>query len=772
MSLLKYVLRLGSAIVISSAGFAQPIQLVNAFPNLTFTQPVFLTHANDGTNRIFVVQQNGLIRVFPNDSTVTTAATFLNISSRIVSGGERGLLGLAFHPNYATNGYFYVNYTQAGTGRTIVSRFRVDPGNPNLADPNSEFILLDIYQPYTNHNGGMIMFGLDNYLYIGMGDGGSAGDPANRAQNLDSLLGKMLRINVDTVTATTNYGIPLDNPLVGIPGRDEIFAWGLRNPWRFSQDQVNGELWLADVGQGSWEEVDLIQSGLNYGWRCYEGPAAYNTSGCGPPSLYTFPVKSYARVSPHCSVTGGYIYRGYRRPDLVGRYIYGDYCSGYIWKFYYVNGQLTEDELLIDAPFSISSFGVDQNGELYICEYATTGRIWRFAGTPSLVGTSQVAPINGSSHVPTPVQLRWRSAAGAINYWLDVATDQNFTSLVVRDSTLTDTVLTVGGLNLGTRYFWRLRVKNAAGWGNFSAIWNFTTAAVPGQVVLLAPPDQSNVPSQVVTVRWRGDARATTYWFEMGHDSLFGTVTHRDTAMVDTTRTISNAVLDTMYFWRVRGVSPAGYGAFSQTWRFTTHSVPPTPTLQSPCDSGRVTVDSIPFIWRSSASALRYVFVIARDAGFTQVAFIDTNVVDTLRLVGGLARPQQYFWRVRAVNQWGSSPFSVPCTFTYDFQVGVKDESTLPKEFFLHQNYPNPFNPYTQITYDIASESYVRLSVTNLLGQEISVLDDGTKRAGRYTVDFDASNLPSGVYFYKLDAQPTDGHHEAYRAVRKMVLMR
>lgn len=772
MSMLPRVLYPGIGILISSACLAQPIHLVNAFPNLTFTQPLFLTHANDGTNRIFVVQQNGLIRVFPNDSAVTTATTFLNISSRIVSGGERGLLGLAFHPNYATNGYFFVNYTQAGTGRTIVSRFRVDPNNPNLADPNSEFILLNIYQPFSNHNGGMILFGLDTYLYIGMGDGGSAGDPGNRAQNLDSLLGKMLRINVDTVTATTNYGIPSDNPLVGLPGRDEIFAWGLRNPWRFSQDPLNGELWLADVGQASWEEVDLVESGLNYGWRCYEGPAAYNTTGCGPASLYTFPVKSYARTSPHCSVTGGYIYRGYRRPDLVGRYIYGDYCSGYIWKFYYVNGQLTEDQLLIDAPFSISSFGVDQNGELYVCEYSTTGRIWRFAGTPTYTGTTQVSPRNGSNHIPVPTQLRWRAASGAINYLLEVATNQTFTSLVFRDSTLTDTVQTVGGLNPGTRYFWRVKVRNAAGWGNFSPIWNYTTAAVPGQINLLVPPNQSNVPSQVVTLRWRADTRATRYWFEMGYDSLFGTFTHRDTMMTDTIMTVSNAVLDTVYFWRVRGVGLAGYGPFSQTWKFTTYGVPAPPQVVSPCDTIPVTLDSVQFIWHRSDGALRYGFVIARDAGFTQIVYLDTNVVDTARMVGGLARPQRYFWRVRATNQWGSSPFSSTCTFIYDFEVGVKDESTLPKKFFLHQNYPNPFNPYTQITYDLPSESYVRLHVTNLLGQEISVLDDGTRRAGRYTVDFDATNLPSGVYFYKLEAQPTDGQHNLYRAVRKMVLLR
>jgi len=548
---------------------SQPLQLVNAFPNLTFTQPVFLTHANDGTNRIFVVQQNGLIRVFPNDSAVTSATTFLNISSRISTGGERGLLGLAFHPNYATNGYFYVNYTQAGTGRTIVSRFRVDPNNPNQADPNSEVILLNIYQPYDNHNGGMIMFGLDGYLYIGMGDGGSAGDPGNRAQNLDSLLGKLLRIDVDNPAGGLNYGIPPDNPFVGLPGRDEIYALGLRNPWRFSQDPLTGEIWLADVGQSSWEEVDSIGRGRNYGWRCYEGPAAYNTSGCGPASQYTFPVKYYARVSPHCSVTGGYIYRGYRRPELIGRYIYGDYCSGYIWKFYYQNGVLSEDQLLIDAPFSISSFGVDQNGELYVCEYSTTGRIWRFAGnlTPT---TTPVSPSNGSIDVPIPTSIVWRQGESAIRYWLEIATSPTFATIVYRDTSLTDTSTVVSSLSPGTIYYWHVRARNTLAWGVFSPTWSFTTVAIPPQVVLLSPPDSANIPSEQVELLWMRANGAATYRLEVAYDSLFIDLFHSDTALTDTVTSVSGLVRDTLYYWRVQGGNAAGWGAFSAYRRFRT----------------------------------------------------------------------------------------------------------------------------------------------------------------------------------------------------------
>ena len=221
---------------ISQSSFSQPIQLVNAFPNLTFTQPLFLTHSNDGTNRVFVVQRNGLIKVFPNDTTTTSATTFLDVSPKVISSnGEQGLLGLAFHLDYATNGYFYVNYTAPSPTRTVVARYSVSPADPNKADSLSEFVIVEINQPFPNHNGGMILFGTNGYFYIGMGDGGSGGDPQNNAQNTQSLLGKMLRIDIDTTDGVSNYAIPPTNPFFGNPmaGRKEIFCLGLRNPWRF-----------------------------------------------------------------------------------------------------------------------------------------------------------------------------------------------------------------------------------------------------------------------------------------------------------------------------------------------------------------------------------------------------------------------------------------------------------------------------------------------------------------------------------------------------------
>jgi glucose/arabinose dehydrogenase len=364
----------GSLVSISSLStFSQPIQLVNAFPNLRFTKPLFVTHPNDGTDRIFVVQQDGLIRVFANDSAVSSNSTFLDISDKISSSsGEQGLLGLAFHPDYKENGYFFVDYTAPNPRRTVVARYSVMSGNSNKADSLSELKLLEIDQPFSNHNGGMLMFGKDGYLYIGMGDGGSGGDPYGNAQNLGVLLGKILRINVDSSSATTNYAIPPDNPFKGNTQgyREEIYAWGMRNPWRFSQDPVTDQIWVGDVGQDDWEEVDLLENGLNYGWRMMEGTHCYNPrTGCDQTGL-TPPIKEYPHSSGDCSITGGYVYRGKIRPDFVGAYIYGDYCTGRIWMLRYQDGQVTTDSLLIQAPFEISSFGADQKNELYVCNYS------------------------------------------------------------------------------------------------------------------------------------------------------------------------------------------------------------------------------------------------------------------------------------------------------------------------------------------------------------------------------------------------------------------
>lgn len=362
-------------IITSNFSFGQ-LELQNAFPSLSFAGPVFITHAGDNSNRVFVVEQAGRIKVFPNVQSASTATEFLNITDRVASGGEMGLLGLAFHPNYENNGYFYVNYTANSPRRTIIARYQVT-SNPNSADKNSEFQLLVFDQPFSNHNGGWIGFGPnDGYLYLASGDGGDAGDPQNNGQSINTLLGKILCIDVD---GADPYAIPTTNPFFDSTGtiQREIYAWGLRNPWRCSFDPLTGWLWAADVGQYDWEEIDIIENGENYGWRCYEGNHSFNTSGCNYPE-YIDPIWEYPHT-PECSITGGYVYRGVNVPELTGKYIYGDYCSRKIWALEYDGINPPTNEFLLTAPSLITSFGTDENAEILIT--SSNGNIYTFTPT-------------------------------------------------------------------------------------------------------------------------------------------------------------------------------------------------------------------------------------------------------------------------------------------------------------------------------------------------------------------------------------------------------
>jgi hypothetical protein len=346
--------------------------------------PVAITHAGDGSGRLFITEQGGRILIY--DGSGVLPAPFLDVSALLSTGGERGLLSVAFHPNYVINGHFYVNYTNTG-GHTVIARYTVS-NDPNLADPASALSVLTIVQPYSNHNGGQLQFGPDGYLYIGMGHGGDAGDPDNYAQNPDSLLGKMLRIAVD---GDVPYSVPPDNPFVSDERvRDEIWALGLRNPWRFSFDRSTGDLFIGDVGQYNWEEIDYQPAsstgGENYGWRLMEGNNCFNPStNCNDGSL-TLPVLEYGH-DLGCSVTGGYRYRGKGNPLLSGLYIYGDFCSGRIWGAKPGgNGNWSAEELL-DTNLNISTFGEDQNGELYVAHRAATGgTVYRIVQTaPKLI---------------------------------------------------------------------------------------------------------------------------------------------------------------------------------------------------------------------------------------------------------------------------------------------------------------------------------------------------------------------------------------------------
>lgn len=349
-----------------------------------FSSPLEIKHAGD--DRLFVVEQPGRIKILYPETGEVLPDPFLDITSIVDSGGERGLLGLAFHPNYAANGYFYVYYTN-NSGNTQISRFSVDDTDPDSADPSSELQMLSFNQPFSNHNGGHIAFGPDGMLYIASGDGGSGGDPNNYAQSLNTLLGKMLRLDVD---GPAPY-IPADNPFVDDSSAlDEIWAYGLRNSWKFSFDTETGDLWIADVGQSAVEEINKepsTASGLNYGWRCYEGSEPYNTGGCPDTSELTFPEAEYPRTGSRCSITGGYVYRGDEFPNLQGLYFFTDLCSGEI-------GTVDQDgEMTFHGNYntsSIVSFGVDNDDNLYLAAFGSGGAIFKIIDdAPASVGEHQ-----------------------------------------------------------------------------------------------------------------------------------------------------------------------------------------------------------------------------------------------------------------------------------------------------------------------------------------------------------------------------------------------
>ena len=338
------------------------------------SSPLYLTAPTGDTARLFVVEQSGQIRIVRHGQLLPAA--FLDIHTRLVSGGEQGLLSVAFHPNYATNGYFYVNYTDLN-GDTRVERYTVSAADSNLADTATHKLIIFIPQPYTNHNGGLVMFGPDGMFYIGMGDGGSVGDPQNRAQSPDSLLGKLLRIDVD---AGDPYAIPAGNPFATSGGAKEIWALGLRNPWRFAFDRSAGLLYIGDVGQGLWEEVDVqpaSQGALNYGWRIMEGAHCYNAANCSSAGL-VLPAVEYDHSNGQCAIIGGFVYRGARFPALAGQYFYADLCAGWVRSFSYAGGVVTgQTSWNLDlSPGSPLSFGEDARGELYLL---TGGGVYRIA---------------------------------------------------------------------------------------------------------------------------------------------------------------------------------------------------------------------------------------------------------------------------------------------------------------------------------------------------------------------------------------------------------
>ena len=395
---------------------AQDLNLELFASNLN--KPVSIKHA--GGNKLYVTERQGTISIVNEDGTVNPIP-FLDIDTKVIDNSsnsdERGLLGLAFHPDYGSNGFFYVNYID-NDGDTVISRFTRNTTNPYIADYSSELIILAYDQPYSNHNGGDLAFDSNGYLYIASGDGGSGGDPQDNSQNTNSLLGKILRIDINSTAGTENYTIPSDNPFVGNPNtREEIWAYGLRNPWKFSFDRLNGDLWIGDVGQNDIEEINKVSStasGLNYGWRCYEANAPYNLNNCSDSSNMTFPVADYDHFNdglPKCSITGGYRYRGTNFPGFEGWYFFADYCSGEIG--YLLYDQINDEWNMTLELFSgyWSAFGEDVNGEIYVTSLIS-GNIFKLIDTALSLDDNQ---LNTISLYPNPTKNELNINFGSIN---------------------------------------------------------------------------------------------------------------------------------------------------------------------------------------------------------------------------------------------------------------------------------------------------------------------------------------------------------------------
>jgi uncharacterized repeat protein (TIGR03806 family) len=501
---------------------------VIAYRNLLYTRPLFLTYAPDNTDRIFVVEQPGRIYVSPNDEFTTTKNLFLDISGSVnSSGNEEGLLGLAFDPNYKTNGYFFVYYTyRVGTPRYArISRFKVSSTNPNAADPKSELQIFSVQEPYSNHNGGALVFGPDGFLYLGLGDGGNRGDPQGNGQNRATHLGSIIRIDVRNSTSAKPYAVPYTNPFVGQTGvLPEIWAYGLRNPWRFSFDRTSGRLWCGDVGQTNREEIDIIVKGGNYGWRYREGFAAYRGT---PPTGWTSiqPVIDYSRTIGK-SVTGGYVYRGSKLSELRGAYLYADYSFSHIWALVYENGRVVKNVKLASLS-TITSFGEDRNGEVMIV--SRNGRIYTLArrSTPTepdfpmklsqtglFVDTKTLEPnpnlfpydVTEELWSDDAVKKRWLAlpTGGAITFHPTNAWDFPIGTVLVKHFELPTTWR---DLRTMTRLETRVLIHMQSGWEGHTYKWN----AAQTDADLLPGPDTRTI--TIKDSRAPGGTRLQTWRF-------------------------------------------------------------------------------------------------------------------------------------------------------------------------------------------------------------------------------------------------------------------
>jgi glucose/arabinose dehydrogenase len=578
-----------------AAGLPTSLQFMQVTSGLNL--PLFITNAGDGSNRLFILQQTGQIRIFKNGSLLATP--FLNLSGLVSNftgaNGEQGLLGLAFDPNYATNGIFYITYTTSNNDPTFIytttlARYHVSSGNADLADTTSGSVLLSIPKKYTNHNGGMLTFGPDGFLYMSMGDGGSGGDPDNNAQSLHTLLGKLIRLDVEsTPPPGQKYVIPTTNPFFTSSDpnvRKEIWAYGLRNPWRFSFDRMTGDLYMGDVGQNIEEEVDYQPSssagGQNYGWRIREGNLCYNpSSNCVNPPNYAPPVTTYdhgTNDSYGCALIGGYVYRGTASPALKGVYFYGDLCSGKVLDLTKNPNNTWSNNIIAFTHFNISSFGQDEQGELYVIDYSA-GNIYKLyslvPGAATLVTPSGDI---GTNYNPT---YTWNQVDGATWYLLQVNGPsgnliyQWYTSAQANCNGTTCSVTPSTTLAGGAQTWWVL-TYNSAGDGVWSDGMNFSTTLPPppGPATLVSPSGDIGT-NYNPTYKWNEVSGST--WYYLWVDGLSGNVIKQwyTSAQANCNGTSCSVMPATTlggggFTWKVLTYNAGGDGTWSAIMNFNT----------------------------------------------------------------------------------------------------------------------------------------------------------------------------------------------------------
>ncbi|NUO83623.1 PQQ-dependent sugar dehydrogenase [candidate division KSB1 bacterium] len=803
-----------SSFKITTSGNAlASMQLRRVFNGLAFVKPILLTHAGDGSDRIFVVEQAGIIKVFPNQDNVAGAKTFLDIRARVNDDpNEAGLLGLAFHPQYASNGKFYLYYTR-GNLFSRFSEFQVSSSDRDAANPNSERILFEVQQPASNHNGGMIAFGPDGYLYLALGDGGGGGDPFRTGQDRTSLLAKILRIDVDSRSGNLAYGIPPDNPYVGNPNgwREEVWAWGFRNPWRFSFDRVTGDLWCGDVGQGAWEEVDLVVKGGNYGWSIMEGMHCYNASSCNQSGLI-LPVVEYSH-NEGFSITGGYVYHGPRLPKLAGVYLYADYVTRKIWGLRYANGSVVANQFLVDCPANISSFGEDQAGEVFVVGH--DGRIYVFEekaggdppGTiPKTISASGLFT-DMAQQIPAPGLIPYTVNS---QLWSDGAYKTRL--LALPDTTKIDfsqdgfwgfppnavlvknfyLELEAGNANSRKIVETRFLVKRASGeqWDGFSYMWN--DAATDANLLETSATKTFTIRDASVP----GGQFEQSYYFPSRtdcstcHAPAAGYVLGVRTAQINKPHQY-DAVADNQLrsynhirlFTTDIGEDYANFpklpdpldAQMSLENRSRSYLDANCSQCHRPGGTGRVEMD-LRFSTPLNATHLVNVTPVIDDLG----------IGDAKRIKPGAPDSSMVYLRMLNLAQFRMPPLATSLVDKKGTEVIREWIASLPRthiddtsqeppaKFALQAAYPNPlFRRRTSaaaITFQLPASSAVEVVIFDVLGRRIKTLHNGPQSPGAHTVYWDATDdggklVSGGVYFYRM-------HAGAFTSTRKILLVR